>query len=83
MKNDRGRPYTMTLAKLRRARAAMGQPETHVGALCAELGITRQTLYRHVGPKGELRPDGEKRLAAWRRAGSARPVRSDPGAVEF
>ena len=66
-----GRPYTMTAAKLRLARAAMGQPETHVGALCAELGITRQTLYRHVGPKGELRPDGEKLLAVKRRAGSA------------
>ncbi|MBK8751662.1 MAG: recombinase family protein [Candidatus Competibacteraceae bacterium] len=62
-----GRPYTMTPAKLRTAQAAMGQPETHVGALCAELGITRQTLYRHVGPKGELRPDGEKLLAVRRR----------------
>ncbi len=40
----------------------MGQPETKVSALCAELGVTRQTLYRHVDPKGALRPDGEKRL---------------------
>jgi hypothetical protein len=40
----------------------MGQPETCVGALCAELGITRQTLYRHVDPKGVLRPDGKKLL---------------------
>ena len=30
--------------------------------LCAELGITRQTLYRHVTPTGEIRPDGEKLL---------------------
>jgi len=30
--------------------------------LCQELGITRQTLYRHLSPKGELRPDGEKLL---------------------
>ena len=45
----------MTTAKLRRAQAAMGQPETHVSALCRELGVTRQTLYRYVGPKGELR----------------------------
>jgi DNA invertase Pin-like site-specific DNA recombinase len=64
-----GRPYTMTPAKLRLALAAMGQPETHVGALCRELGITKQTLYRYVGPKGELRPDGEKLLA--RRRGGA------------
>jgi transposase-like protein len=29
----------------------MGQPETHVGALCRDLGVTRQTLYRHVAPE--------------------------------
>lgn len=66
-----GRPYTMTPAKLRLAQAALGQPETHVGDLCRELGITRQTLYRHVGPKGELRPDGAKLLAAKQRGGAA------------
>jgi len=58
-----GRPFKMTPAKLRLARAAMGQPETKVVDLCVELGITRQTLYRFVGPKGELRADGEKLLA--------------------
>jgi hypothetical protein len=26
------------------------------------LGITRQTLYRHVSPDGTLRKDGEKLL---------------------
>ena len=57
-----GRPYKMTAAKLRLAQAAMGQPGTKVGELCAELGITRQMLYRHVDPKGRLRPDGEKLL---------------------
>ena len=57
-----GRPYKMTAAKLRLAQAAMGQRETKVGELCAELGITRQTLYRHVAPNGQLRPDGEKLL---------------------
>ncbi|WP_455189839.1 hypothetical protein [Facivitalis istanbulensis] len=40
----------------------MGKPETKVAELCAELGITRQTLYRFVGPKGEIRLDGEKLL---------------------
>lgn len=59
-----GRPYKMTPSKVRLALAAMGQPETKVGALCAELGVTRQTLYRHVSPTGELRPDGEKLLNA-------------------
>lgn len=57
-----GRPFKMTAAKLRLAMASMGQPETKVGELCRELGITRQTLYRHVSPKGELREDGKKLL---------------------
>lgn len=52
----------MTLTKLRLAQAAMGTPETKVGDLCTELGITRQTFYRFVGPKGELRDDGERLL---------------------
>lgn len=43
-------------------RAAMGHKETHVGKLCTELGISRQTLYRHVSPTGELRADGSKLL---------------------
>ena len=45
----------MTAAKVRLAMAAMGQPGTKVGELCRELGITRQTLYRHVGPDGAVR----------------------------
>jgi len=53
----------MTPAKLRLAAASMAQPNTKIGELCAELGITRQTLYRHVSPTGELRDDGEKLLA--------------------
>jgi DNA invertase Pin-like site-specific DNA recombinase len=57
-----GRPFKMTAAKLRLAQAAMGQPGTNVGELCAELGVTRQTLYRHVDPQGALRADGEKLL---------------------
>ncbi|WP_436526524.1 recombinase family protein [Janthinobacterium sp. GB4P2] len=55
-----GRPFKMTPAKLRLALASMGKPETKVNDLCAELGITRQTLYRHVSPMGELRLDGQK-----------------------
>ena len=45
----------------------MGRHDTNVGELCAELEISRQTLYRHVSPTGELRPDGRKLLAANRR----------------
>ena len=50
-----GRRPKMTPAKLRLAMAAMGKPETNVGDLCQELGITRSTLYRHVSPTGEPR----------------------------
>ena len=57
-----GRPYKMSAAKLRLAMASMGKPDTKVGELCSELGITRQTLYRHVGPDGIVRPDGERLL---------------------
>src|SRR6188472_1569275 len=50
-----GRRPKMTPAKLRLAIAAMGKPETNVGDLCRELGVTRSTLYRHVSPTGEAR----------------------------
>jgi DNA-binding Xre family transcriptional regulator len=52
----------MTPAKLRLAQAAMAKRDTKVGDLCKELGVTRQTLYRFVDPKGGLRADGTKLL---------------------
>jgi hypothetical protein len=51
--------------------AAMGRRETVMGELCTELGIARQTLYRHVGPDGSLRPDGRKLLGAAAPAGGS------------
>lgn len=57
-----GAPFKMTAAKLRLAMAAMGKPETKVADLCKELGVTRQTLYRHVAPDGTPRSDGLKLL---------------------
>ena len=57
-----GRPHKMTTAKLRLAMAAMGNIETKIGPLCEELGIGKQTLYRHLSPQGELRDDGKKLL---------------------
>lgn len=57
-----GGVYKMSAAKLRLAMAAMGKPETQVQTLCRELGVTRQTLYRHVAPDGTLRADGERLL---------------------
>jgi len=68
-----GAPYKMTPAKLRLVQAAMGAPETKVSELCRELGISTQTLYRHVSPTGELRPDGAKLLAARRSRRPANP----------
>ena len=55
-----GRRPKMTPAKLRLAQAALKDPSTQVNALCEELGITRQTLYRHLSPQGELRTDGQR-----------------------
>ena len=57
-----GRRPKMTPAKLKLAQAALKDPTTQVQALCKELGITRQTLYRHLSPQGELRQDGQKAL---------------------
>ena len=57
-----GAPYKMTAAKLRLAQAAMGKPETIVGELCKEIGISKQTLYRHIAPDGSLRSDGQNLL---------------------
>jgi hypothetical protein len=56
--------------------ASMGQPETKVGELCAELGITRQTLYRHVDLKGKLRPDGKKLLSGQKQS-AAKKITTD------
>jgi DNA invertase Pin-like site-specific DNA recombinase len=58
-----GAPFKMTVSKVHLAMAAMGQPETQIAQLCRELGITRQTLYRHVAPDGTLREDGRKLLS--------------------
>ena len=58
-----GRPFKMTVAKLRLAQAAMAQRETGVGELCAELGISRQTLYRYMDPARPA-PAGWREAAA-------------------
>lgn len=55
-----GRKPKMTPAKLRLAQAALGKRGTVVADLCEELGVSSQTLYRHVSPTGQLRPSGKK-----------------------
>src|SRR5690606_24287740 len=57
-----GRKFALTKAQVRLAQAAMAQRDTSVSELCKELGIERVTLYRYVGPKGELRSYGKRVL---------------------
>ena len=45
------------------AQASMKNKDTSVSDLCKELGISRQTLYRYVGPEGQLRDYGFKVLS--------------------
>jgi DNA invertase Pin-like site-specific DNA recombinase len=59
-----GRRFGLTKAQVRLAQSAMGKKETRVSELCAELGITRATLYRYVSPDGRLREYGERVLAS-------------------
>ncbi|MGP3699461.1 hypothetical protein [Rhodobacter sp. NSM] len=57
-----GRRFALTKAQVRLAQAAMKDRDTSVSKLCAELGIRRVTLYRHVGPDGALRDHGKRVL---------------------
>jgi len=56
--------HALSKSQVRMAQAARGNTETHVGELCKELKITRSTLYRYVGPDGELRERGKQVLTA-------------------
>lgn len=57
-----GRKFRLTKAQVRLAQVAMANRDTSVRELCAELKITRPTLYRYVGPTGELREFGKNVL---------------------
>ena len=59
-----GRRFALSKAQVRLAQAAMAHRDTSVSALCRELGISPVTLYRYVGPQGELRQQGQKVLAS-------------------
>ena len=64
-----GRKFKMTKAQVRLAQASMKNRDTSVSELCKELGITRPTLYRYVGPNGELREFGKKVLGVSENSG--------------
>ena len=53
-----GRTFALSKAQVRLAQAAMAHRDTSVSALCRELGIRPVTLYRYVGPQGQLREQG-------------------------
>ena len=57
-----GRKFALSKVQVRLAQASMGKTETMISELCGELGITRATLYRYVGPNGELREYGKRVL---------------------
>ena len=59
-----GRKFALTKAQVRLAQAAMQSRGTSVTKLAAELGTKPVALYRHVGPKGELREHGRQVLQA-------------------
>lgn len=59
-----GRKFALTKAQVRLAQAAMSSRDTSVSQLAAELGVKPVTIYRYVGPNGELRENGKRVLAA-------------------
>ena len=59
-----GRKFALTKAQVRMAQAAMASRDTSVSDLCKELGVTPVTLYRYVGPNGNLRDHGKRVLSA-------------------
>ncbi|WP_417244416.1 recombinase family protein, partial [Celeribacter sp.] len=59
-----GRKFALTKAQVRLAQAAMSNRDTSVSQLAAELGVKPVTIYRYVGPNGELRENGRRVLAA-------------------
>ena len=59
-----GRKFALSKAQVRLAQAAMAHRDTSVSALCSELGIRPVTLYRYVGPQGQLREQYQKVLAS-------------------
>ena len=58
-----GRKFALSKAQARLAQAAMANRDTSVSELCTVLGIKPVTLYRYVGPQGELREQGRKVLS--------------------
>jgi DNA invertase Pin-like site-specific DNA recombinase len=61
-----GRRSAFDKTALLRAQAAMRNRDCSVAELCAELGITKPTLYRNLTPAGELTEAGQRVLSGKR-----------------
>lgn len=59
-----GRKFALTKSQVRLAQAAMANRDTSVAILATELGVKPVTLYRYVGPQGELRENAKRVLGA-------------------
>ncbi|CAQ86504.1 MULTISPECIES: recombinase family protein [Photorhabdus] len=57
-----GRSFKLTKSQVRLAQVSMKSRGCSVSELCEELGISRQALYKYVGPDGELREHGKRVL---------------------
>ncbi len=55
LRHKGGRPKAMTPEKVRLAARLMSDPTLAVEEVCRTLGVSRATLYRYVGPTGEVR----------------------------
>ena len=56
--------FALTKAQVPLAQAPMKSRDTSVADLAAELRVKPVTLYRYVGPRGELRENGKQVLGA-------------------
>ena len=50
-----GRPRAMAEEKIKMAASLMKDPSVSVKEICRNLGVSRTTLYRYIGPHGEIR----------------------------
>lgn len=67
-----GRPFEMTPKKIRLLQKAMNKREKFVRDFAADIGISKATAYRYVGPNGELRADA-KRVLEMKGEGQGKP----------
>ena len=55
-----GRPRAMAEEKIKMAASLMKDSSVSVKEICRNLGVSRTTLYRYVGPHGEIRHGQER-----------------------